>query len=117
MKKFSWLLAAVSIMSACSMGGFKPGPDADSGWKLTDYNKLYPATVSKTMHNYSSEEYYRQNDEFSKKKHDDFWGCNYDPMGGGTKRADACLRKKGWYQTGFDLYPENKQYEWPRSEN
>lgn len=93
MNKWIVIWATISTMSACSMGGFKPGPDADSGWELTNYNELYPATVSKTMHNYSSAEYYRQNAEFRKKKHDDFWGCNYDPMGGGTKRADACLRK------------------------
>ena len=37
--------------------------------------------------------------------------CGYDPIGGGTSRADACVRKKGWYPTGHDTYPQNKIYE------
>ncbi|WP_274585817.1 hypothetical protein V6667_01100 [Neisseria leonii] len=117
MNKLIWLSAAVFVMSACSMGGFKPAPDAEAGWRLTNFNELYPGLASATLSQYSKEEKRKQLDAFFKKRYDDFRGCNYDPIGGGSKIADACLRRKGWYQTGYDLYPENKQYEWPRTEN
>ena len=37
--------------------------------------------------------------------------CGYNPIAGGGREADACVRKKGWYRSRMDIYPENKIYE------
>ena len=46
-----------------------------------------------------------------KRKRNDMRSCGYDPIGGGDQEADACVRKKGWYRSRMDIYPENKIYE------
>ncbi|HGO8896108.1 TPA: hypothetical protein ACLBD3_000013 [Neisseria meningitidis] len=104
-------------LAACSFGGFKPPPDDSAFWRLTNYAKLYPGLTSTTLDQYPPEERRRQlHDSFAREKKD--WKeCGYDPIGGGGgSEADACMRKRGWYRVGNDIYPENKKYEWPREE-
>ena len=48
---------------------------------------------------------------YGQRKLDDMFSCGYDPIGGGDSEQDACVRKKGWYRSGKDIYPENKIYE------
>ena len=45
------------------------------------------------------------------KKQDDMISCGYNPIAGGGREADACVRKKGWYVWRNDIFPENKIYE------
>ncbi|MDO5058517.1 MAG: hypothetical protein Q4D82_01075 [Neisseria sp.] len=104
-------------LTACSFGGFKPAPDASASWKLTNFTKLYPGLTAATLKQYPEEERRRQMHNYFDKKNKDMHDCSYDPIGGGGSEEDACLRKKGWYRVGADPYPENKQYEWPRTEN
>ncbi|HFC6354038.1 hypothetical protein [Neisseria lactamica] len=105
-------------LAACSFGGFKPPPDESTYWKYSRLEQEYPATMSKNINLriYSYEEYSKQFDDYFAKKKKDMKDCDYDPIDGGDSEADACLRKRGWYRTGYDLYPENKKYEWPREE-
>ncbi|HEZ0914404.1 TPA: hypothetical protein WGR75_000164 [Neisseria meningitidis] len=96
-------------LAACSFGGFKPNPwDAASFWELKNYANPYPGSASAALDQYPSKARRRQLKDMQE--------CGYDPIDGGKSEADACLRKKGWRRKGFDPYPENKKYEWPREE-
>ncbi|CWM25539.1 TPA: hypothetical protein WI034_000540 [Neisseria meningitidis] len=104
-------------LAACSFGGFKPPPDDSVYWKYSRIEQEYPAMMSKNINLriYSYEEYSKQIDDLFAKEKKDWKECGYDPIGGGGgSKADACMRKRGWYRVGDDIYPENKKYEWPR---
>ena len=100
------------LVAGCTFKGFKLPPDAALSWKLCNAKKLYPVVfIHPDDPSYNSQEYSKAFDAFFKRRQDDMFSCGYDPIGGGDREADACVRKKGWYRSRMDIYPENKIYE------
>ena len=107
------LMLCILLSGCLNIGsGFRVPPDASAGWKLCDEDKIYPAKKTPpTASRAERDEMLRQIDLYGNRRIREMRSCGYDPIGGGTSRADACVRKKGWYPTGHDTYPQNKIYE------
>ena len=93
MKKILILALAAALANGCSFRGFKPAPDASTGWRL-----LESRDNTKTLY------------EYVVKMHADFRACNLDPVGGGRHSGGnpdvhseaggyLCLEEKGWYNS------------------
>ena len=105
-------LSLSALVAGCTFKGFKLPPDASLSWKLCNERKIYP-----DIHIPPGESIERQREMLrqmglrDKRKRDDMRSCGYNPIAGGDQEADACVRKKGWYRSRMDIYPENKIYE------
>ncbi len=113
MKTATVLALGLSTLAAgCTFKGFRLPPDASLSWKLCNERKIYP-----DIHIPPGESIERQREMLrqmglrDKRKDDDMYACGYNPIAGGGREADACVRKKGWYRSRMDIYPENKIYE------
>lgn len=107
------LMLCVLLSGCLNIGsGFRVPPDASARWKLCNEDKIYPAKkTSPEASRAKRDEMLRQMNLYGQRKLDDMFSCGYDPIGGGDSEQDACVRKKGWYRSGKDIYPENKIYE------
>ena len=102
------------LLSGClNIGsGFRVPPDASGWWELCNEDKIYPAKKTPPEASRAErDEMLRQMNLYGQRQLDDMFSCGYDPIGGGDSEQDACVRKKGWYRSGKDIYPENKIYE------
>ena len=107
------LMLCILLSGCLNIGsGFRVPPDASAGWKLCNEDKIYPAKKTPPEASRAErDEMLRQMNLYGQRKLDDLFSCGYDPIGGGDSEQDACVRKKGWYPTGHDTYPQNKIYE------
>ena len=110
-------LSLSALVAGCTFEGFKLPPDASLDWELCNENQIYPDI--NTPPSASREQRDRMLKQILAKmaKQDkDMHSCGYNPIAGGDREADACVRKKGWYVWRNDIFPENKIYEQCRHE-